>query len=247
MRPLIGVTPYFKDTPDRQNSCYAGFISPESSVTYVYYTRKVEEAGGVPVTIPYFNDGDALPKILSDRLDGILFTGGEDIDPKYYDELPAGSEASVRERDAQEIKLFDAFYSERKPIFAICRGVQLMNVFFHGSLIQDISSEGKGYLNHALQSEGGGFSVVHDVSVEKGTLLASLVGENAKVNSMHHQATRKVGEGLIVTAVSEDGVIEGLEHPDYPFMLGVQWHPERLNEEPHLNLFRAFVESAKSI
>ena len=121
-----------------------------------------------------------------------------------------------------------------------------MNVFFRGSLIQDIPSEGKDYLDHDQHSEGGGFTVVHGVSVKKGTLLASLVGEKVRVNTLHHQAARKVGEGLIVTATSEDGLIEGLERPDYPFMLGVQWHPERLNEAPHSNIFKAFVESAKN-
>ena len=246
MRPLIGITPYFKDTHDLKNAAYDGFISPETCVAYVYYTRKVEQAEGVPMIIPYFCDGDASARILAERLDGILFTGGEDIAPNYYGEHPAGSEASVMERDAQEFKLFDAFYSARKPILGICRGAQVMNVFFRGTLIQDIPSEAKGYLNHAQYSEGGGFTVVHSVSVEKGSQLASIVGEKVMVNTLHHQAVRKVGEGLVVTAISEDGLIEGLERPDYPFMLGVQWHPERLNEEPHFNIFKALVESAKN-
>jgi putative glutamine amidotransferase len=246
MRPLIGLTPYFRDTPDRLYSDCAGYISPETSVSQVYYTRKIEEAGGVSVVIPYYYDGDASARILAERLDGILFTGGEDIDPKYYGEIPAGAEAAAAERDVQEFKLFEAFYSARKPILGICRGSQLMNVFFRGSLIQDIPSEGKGYIDHTRYSEGGGFTLVHGVSVEKGTLLASLTGEKVRVNTMHHQAVRKVGDGLIVAAVSEDGLIEGVERPGYPFMLGVQWHPERLNDEPHLNIFKALVESAKS-
>jgi len=247
MKPLIGVTPYFRDTPDRENADYEGFISPETYVSYVYYTLKVEQAGGVPVVIPYFYDGDISALALAERLDGVLFTGGSDIDPKYYGEPIAGAKSIVAERDAQELRLFNAFYSARKPILGICRGTQLINVFFHGSLIQDISSEGKeDYLNH-FQSSEGGFSVVHGVSVKKEARLASLVGENVRVNTMHHQAVRKVGDGLIVSAMSEDGLIEGIERPDYPFMLGVQWHPERLNEEPHFNLFKAFVESAKSV
>ena len=244
MRPLIGVTPYFRDTHDRENAAYEGFISPETYVAYVYYTRKVEQAGGVPVVIPYFYDGDAPARALAARLDGILFTGGEDVDPTYYGEPSAGSKATVAERDANEFKLFDAFYSARKPILGICRGMQVMNVFFRGTLIQDIPSEGKGYINHFQSSEGRGFSVVHSVSVEKGSRLASLMGERVMVNTMHHQAARQTGEGLVVTAISEDGLIEGLERPDYPFMVGVQWHPERLNVEPHFNLFKAFVESA---
>ena len=246
MRPLIGITPYFRDTPDRKNSEFEGFISPETCLIYVYYSRKIEQAGGVPVVIPcYYNEHASIP-VLTERLDGILFSGGEDVDPKYYGEQPAGSEAATAERDAQEFKLFAAFYSASRPILAICRGMQLMNIFFHGTLIQNIPSEGKGYLDHA-NSPGGGFSVVHGVSVDKGSLLASLVGENVRVNSTHHQAVRKVGEGLVVTAMSEDGLVEGTERPDYPFMLGVQWHPERLNEEPHLNIFKALVESAKGV
>ena len=244
MKPLIGVTPYFRNDVGGESSRREGFISPEAYVSYVYYTRKVELAGGVPIIIPYFYD-KASVRLLAEKLDGVLFTGGEDIDPKYYGEAPAGSNAAVPERDAQELELFGAFYALRRPILCICRGVQLMNVFFHGSLIQDIASEGPGYLEHSQSSEGG-FATVHGVSVERGTRLASLVGESVRVNSMHHQAVRRAGEGLIVAARAEDGIAEGLECPDYPFMLGVQWHPERLNQEPHLNIFTAFVESARS-
>ena len=242
MKPLIGVTSYFRDTHDRKNEVYEGFISPETSVSYVYYSRRVEQSGGVPVVIPRYYDGDVSARILAERLDGILFTGGEDVDPKNYGEAPAGSEGSVAERDAQELKLFDAFYSARKPVLGICRGAQIMNVFFRGSLIQDIPSEGKGYLDHTQHSKGG-FSVAHSVSVEKGSRLASLTGDKVIVNTLHHQAVRKVGDGLAVSAISEDGLIEAIERPDYPFMLGVQWHPERLNEEPHINIFKAFIES----
>ena len=242
MRPLIGVTSYLKRYQDEKNSRFDGFLSPDF-ISYPYYTRKIELAGAVPVDIPYFYDMEASVKTLAGRLDGILFIGGEDIDPKYYGEPVAGSEKIVPERDSLEMQLFDAFYRARKPVLGICRGMQLMNVFFKGSLIQDISSEKKGYLEHVQSSEGG-FAPAHGVSVTKGTLLASLVGESVRVNTLHHQAARKVGEGLIVAAESEDGIIEAVEMPEYPFMLGVQWHPERLGEEPHFNIFKAFVSAA---
>ncbi|MDR2180800.1 MAG: gamma-glutamyl-gamma-aminobutyrate hydrolase family protein [Synergistaceae bacterium] len=244
MGPLIGVTTYFKDIDDKkeneEDARRRGFLSPEASVSYVYYTRKIEYAGGTPVSIPWFCQ-DASVRTLAERLDGILFSGGEDIDPQYYGEPVAGSEVIVPERDAQELRLFEAFYQARKPILGICRGIQLMNVFFRGSLIQDILSEEKGYLDHS-QSDEGGFEPAHSVLVEKGTKLVSLIGEEVRVNSLHHQAARKIGEGLVVAAQSEDGLVEALERPEYPFMLGVQWHPERLSGEPHSNIFEAFVE-----
>ena len=245
MQPLIGLTSYFVNTKDRDNKPLEHFLAPNVYVSYPYYPHKVECAGGIPVNIPYYAD-DATIGALAERLDGILFIGGEDIDPKYYGESFRGSEKVVSERDTLEFKLFEAFFAARKPILGICRGMQLMNVFFKGSLIQDILSENKGYINHSRSDDS--YGAVHKVQTVAGTKVHALLGGNAVgVNTLHHQAARKIGEGLVVAATSEDGIVEAIERPDYPFMIGLQWHPERLDMPPHFALFEEFVKAAKSL
>ncbi|GHS86415.1 peptidase C26 [Synergistales bacterium] len=242
MRPLIGLTSYYLNPKAPAKAPFRALFDESVYVSHPRYVANVEKAGGIPLDIPYFTD-DASVAALAEKLDGILFIGGEDIDPRYYAEPMDGSKDIVQERDDLEIELFESFYKARKPIFGICRGLQLINVFFRGSLIQDIPKEaeasGKSYLRHTRNDAKN--ETVHKVNTVKGTRLAGLLGESFGVNSLHHQATRKPGDELVVSAYSEDGLIEGLEHPDYPFLMGVQWHPERLSEAPHFKLFEAFI------
>ncbi|MDR3230667.1 MAG: gamma-glutamyl-gamma-aminobutyrate hydrolase family protein [Synergistaceae bacterium] len=241
MRPLIGITSYFLNTKDSSNRPLDRYLSSSVYVSYPFYVHKVERAGGIPLDIPYYLD-DASILALAGRLDGILFCGGEDIDPKYYGESIDGAQAAVPERDALEFSLFDAFFSARKPIFGICRGMQLMNVFFKGSLIQDIASEKGGYIEHSRSDDSCG--LVHKVEIVAKTRVRAILGEDTtEANSLHHQAARRIGEGLVVSARSEDGLTEAVELSDYPFMIGVQWHPERLGMPPHFALFEEFVRS----
>ncbi|GHV43973.1 peptidase C26 [Synergistales bacterium] len=245
MRPLIGLTSYYLNQKTPAKSQLRAVFDESVYVSYPQYVSKVEKAGGIPLDIPHYAD-DASVAALAKKLDGILFIGGEDIDPRYYAEPMDGSKDIVAERDDLEIKLFENFYKARKPILGICRGLQLINVFFRGSLIQDIPKEaeasGKPYLNHTRNDAKN--EAVHKVNTVSGTRLAGLLGDGFGVNSLHHQATRRPGDGLLVSAYSEDGLIEGLEHSDYPFLIGVQWHPERLSEAPHFKLFEAFIAAS---
>ncbi|MDR1731415.1 MAG: gamma-glutamyl-gamma-aminobutyrate hydrolase family protein [Synergistaceae bacterium] len=243
MQPLIGITSYFLNTRDKDNKPLERYLSPNVYVSYPTYVHRVERAGGIPIDIPYYLD-DASVFALAEKLDGILFCGGEDVNPQYYGEPVAGTKTVVPERDALEFKLLDAFFKLRKPIFGICRGEQVINTFFKGSLIQDIARENKGYIEHSRSDNPD--SPVHKIAVKTGTRLHSILGETTvNVNSLHHQAARTPGEGLVVSARSEDGLVEGLELPDYPFLLGVQWHPERLDIPPHFALFEEFIRSSR--
>ena len=241
MKPLIGITSYFLNTKDEKNELLKRYLAPHVYVSYPYYALQIERAGGIPVNIPLFAENASLNALVP-RIDGVLFCGGEDIAPDRYGETPKGAENWVQERDEFEFKLFKAFFEAQKPIFGICRGMQLMNVFFKGSLIQDIPSEDRGYLKHSQSDES--FSPVHAISTVKGTRLNALLGDDFRVNTLHHQAARQVGEGLDVSAHSEDGLIEAIERPNYPFMMGVQWHPERLSGEEQIVLFKEFIASA---
>lgn len=241
MRPLIGITSYYLDTDNEKKQYLNHCLAPNVFVSYPFYANKIEQAGGIPVNIPFLGD-EALDQLIQ-RLDGVLFCGGEDVEPKYYGEAPNGAEGFCPERDDFELKLFKHCYDAQKPILGICRGMQLMNVFFKGTLIQDIPSENKGYLNHSRIDAS--CQPVHGVSTVAGTRLNALLGEELHVNTLHHQAVRLPGEGLTVAAQSEDGLIEAIELKHYPFLMGVQWHPERLDgEASQTPLFEDFVRSS---
>ncbi len=208
----------------------------------VAYARAVEHAGGIPVLVPPLLDNGDAGRIL-DAADGLLLTGGEDVDPARYGAVRHATVTHVSEaRDATEIALIEAARGRKKPVLAICRGIQLMNVAFGGTLVQDIPSEHPGALSH---DEGDRQSArVHPVEIEGGTRLAHLLMASAiQVNSFHHQAPDRIGGGLRVAARAPDGIIEGLEWdtPDW-WAVGVQWHPEELDGKWEAGLFGAFVE-----
>ena len=179
------------------------------------------------------------------RCDGLLLTGGGDIDPKYYGQ-PRHEKCGEPNplRDTAELAMLKAFLPTGKPIFGICRGEQILNVALGGTMLQDISEMQK--VSHS------GFKkraqCVHTVTIREGTLLHDIAGTAAlPVNSMHHQAADLPGEGLLVSARSEDGFVEALELPDHPFCLGLQWHPEHLSAHDKLqqSFFDAFVEACR--
>ena len=181
---------------------------------------------------------------LQDALacDGLLLPGGGDIDPKFYgqERIPACGEPNVL-RDTAEPLLLRAFLAADKPVLAICRGIQLMNVALGGDLYQDIKP-----FAHVPHNDHWG--KIHTVTVRRDTLLSRILGQDTVlVNSQHHQAASRVAPGLEIAALSEDGFIEALEKPDATFCLGVQWHPEWLSDaDPaQQGLFGAFVEACK--
>jgi putative glutamine amidotransferase len=213
------------------------------------YSRWVREAGGLPFALPSVPVEAAVASAeayLAD-LDGLLLSGGDDVDPARYgqDRLPA-CEGVDDQRDAFEIALARGARRTGLPVLAICRGIQVANVAFGGTLVQDLPTQvGTKVLHRGTNDEP---APHHDVSIEPGTRLRDIAGAaTLAVNTFHHQAPDRLGEGLRATARSADGVVEGLEDPGHPFFVGVQWHPERTPGDPfQRSLFRAFLAAAQA-
>ena len=219
------------------------------------YPRAVAGAGGIPLTMPVGRSRELIAECVF-RCDGILLTGGDDIDPRLYGNgLPAKLRRTVSttpdggERDLRELILIDEIFRQGKPMLAICRGHQLLNAALGGTLIVDIPSQVPGALNHRRMDRRS--AMVHEVRLTQRSLLSKITGERTLgVNSTHHQAVSKVAEPLQVTAVSGDGIVEGMELkpeaiPLLPFLLSLQFHPERLVDRypEHRAIFCAFTQA----
>ena len=223
-RPLIGIT--------------CGSIGEGERVKYGQsrsYVKAIEEAGGVPLLIPPQSSIDELFEIL----DGILFTGGGDLEPTLYDPEDRGSEGIDSERDGLELALARRAADSGLPMLGICRGQQLINVALDGGLLQDVDEH---------RQDAPRAAASHTVEVEPGSRLAEIIGEQVEVNTFHHQVVdpERLGRGLKVTAFSSDGqrFIEGLESEDGK-ILAVQWHPEDMtDQEWSRRLFRRLIDSA---
>ena len=234
-RPLIGVT-----TSVTINQY------PERASVNASYLRAVQGAGGVPVPLP----PQLAPEIRDDlwrRLHGLLLTGGGDLDPGRFGEAPHATVYDVSAaRDELELGLTSAAIASDVPVFAICRGIQVLNVALGGTLVQDIPAEIGTDITHSQKEKR--HEATHTVSVSGETRLAHVLGaHDVRVNSFHHQSIKRLGRGLRDVAWATDGVIEGVELPDAPMLvLGVQWHPEDLvdHDPAAANLFRALVDAA---
>ena len=205
------------------------------------YTASLRRAGAKAVWIETEDWEKACSRILA--CDGLLMPGGEDVDPAYYGQTPTEKCGQiVKQRDEVEMKILEAFLPTGKPILGICRGEQLMNVYFGGSLHQDI-----GHIATCRHTDWRHKNLGnHKVTVSPGTKLAGIMQEETfTVNSLHHQAIDTAAPGLVVSAVSEDGIVEAVEHP---FCLAVQWHPEHMSAFSKLQrrIFDAFVRACKS-
>ncbi|HSS74702.1 MAG TPA: gamma-glutamyl-gamma-aminobutyrate hydrolase family protein [Gaiellaceae bacterium] len=228
MKPVIGITTYVEPASWGQWNLLAALI-PYS------YVRGVEEAGGRALLVPPSDDG--IEETL-DALDGVLFTGGSDLDPALYGADAHERTTGVRaERDSAELALLQAALARDMPVLAICRGSQVLNVARGGDLDQHLPDA----LGHEGHKERLGEFSDHEVGVESGSRLGGIVGERVAVKSSHHQGFGRIGEGLITTARADDGTIEALEDPSRRFALGVLWHPE---EGEDAALFKALVEEA---
>lgn len=208
------------------------------------YPRAVFAAGGMPVLYPPINDRDYIRKAV-DVSDGLILTGGADLHPSRYgeDSLPRLGRV-VRERDAFEWAVLETALEAGKPVLGICRGFQLINVFFGGTLYQDIESQGASAVRHWGKRPKE--ETVHEVHLLPGSHLNRAYGrETLLVNSFHHQALKTSGQGLRITATSPDGLAEGLEGEGKNLLLAVQWHPEMMFETcpEQLKLFSFFVQS----
>ena len=213
---------------------------------HVDYVHSVARAGGLPLVLSPLMDTDhAIHALIG--CDGLILSGGEDVDPSHYHAKPSEHLKEVDpRRDAFEFALFAAARDRHLPILAICRGLQLVNVALGGTLWQDLPSEFESRLNHDVGDRWDIRS--HSIAVDRDTQLHdAIASETLEVNSFHHQAIRDLAPGLTVTAKAEDGIIEAVEHYEDGWLLGVQWHPEsfwREADSRDLLLFRALVGRA---
>jgi putative glutamine amidotransferase len=213
------------------------------------YLESVRRVGGEPIEVV---PGGESPEHILARVDGLMLTGGGDVDPALYREAPhATFQAAETGRDAFEIALARAAVASGIPFLAICRGMQVLNVALGGTLIQDIPSQVPGALEHSVLQPR--FQIAHEVWVSKGSRLSALLadhmedGETCHVNSRHHQSVKQAGKGFEVTATSPDGVIEAMEKPDAPFCVAVQWHPENFWRTGEFrSLFEGLIQAASA-
>jgi gamma-glutamyl-gamma-aminobutyrate hydrolase PuuD len=212
-RPLIGITTYV--TPAKWS-----YWELEAALVPADYVHAVERAGGRALLVPPSDDG--VEETL-DAVDGLIFSGGSDLDPEFYgQEAHAETVGVVRDRDTAELALLEGALERDLPVLAICRGSQVLNVARGGDLVQHLP-EVTGDEQHKHTP---GTFADHDVSLDAGTRLGTLLGERAAVKSHHHQGFGRVGEGLRVVARAEDGTVEAVEDPNRRFAVGVLWHPE---------------------
>jgi len=249
MRPLIGLNTSLMELEEPLRA---------KALCHLKYIDAVSGAGGIPIVIPPYTDRSMLYDALS-RLDGFCLIGGPDYDPRKYGgrAQPPGEVMDGR-RHTFDVALAEILLNEKTlPVLGVCGGHQLINIALGGALVQDIASDWKSndsaVLKHSADEREGTASAGnvfrHDVRLTPGSLIARIVGaSNVTTNSWHHQAIQpeRLGRGLIATGWAPDGVIEAIESSEKPFVLGVQWHPERLTEEAqHDAIFKALVEAAR--
>ena len=226
--PIVGITSY------AENAAWGAWNVPTALVPLTY-VRAVETAGGRALLVP---PSERAVEQTLDALDGLVFSGGADLDPAGYDADPHPETNGIRpERDRAELTLMGAALERDMPILAVCRGMEIMNVLRGGDLVQHLPE----VVGDEKHKHTPGVFADHDVSVADDSRLARILGGRAPVKSHHHQGVGRVGDGLVETAWAEDGTIEGLEDPERSFALGVLWHPE---EDEDAALFRALVEEA---
>jgi putative glutamine amidotransferase len=225
---VIGITTY------AQEATWGGWTEP-AAFTPLAYVRAVEHAGGRPLLVP--PSAGAIQETL-DALDGIIFSGGGDLDPEVYGADPHPETKEIYpERDKAELALLQAALARDMPVLAVCRGSQVLNVARGGDLVQHLPE----IVGHDRHRHAHPAMADHEVTVEGESKLGSILGDRAPVKSSHHQGFGKVGEGLREAAWAEDGTVEALEDPSHRFALGVLWHPE---EGEDFALFKALVEEA---
>lgn len=240
-KPIIGIIPdYKKGSKDSYST------RPHYALR-CNYIEMINKAGGTALILPY--DFSSLDQYL-EMIDGLLVVGGFfDIHPKRYNETNVHSTVTLNEtREEFEFELTQKVLKTKKPILGICNGMQLIAVLNGGSLIQDIPSENKNYLNHEQSKSTipDSASPYHEVAIEAGTILSKIVGsQKIMTNSSHHQAIREVKAPIKITARAVDGIIEAIEDPTHPYCVGVQWHPEFDVSEADRKIFASFIEAAK--
>ncbi|HHW02434.1 MAG TPA: gamma-glutamyl-gamma-aminobutyrate hydrolase family protein [Thermoanaerobacterales bacterium] len=232
MYPLIGITTSY-DSENKKASLNRG------------YFRAVQQAGGIPVPVLPLDDKKVLLRLL-ERLDGIIFSGGPDVDPSYFNEEPHPRTGDIcPERDEAEVFLARESMRLSKPMLGICRGIQLINIALGGSIYQDIDSQIKKPLKH--RQDAPHWHASHEVEITcENSWLSEIFGtDRIRVNSFHHQSVKDIAPDLRVTAAARDGVIEAVEAKDRGiFCVGVQWHPEEMwyKDPLQFRLFEHFIK-----
>lgn len=227
-------------------------VNPENGgpCTGQAYLTALSACGAIPLILPHTLTKTECRR-LAGTLDGFLFTGGPDVHPFYFgEETLEGCGSQSPQRDRTELQLFTEIFACRKPILGICRGLQVINIALGGDLWQDIKQQTKRAVPIAHRQPFDSSVPSHHISIAENSILAAVTGcRQAEVNSAHHQAVRRLGNGLRASALASDGIIEAAEHPEYPFLLGVQWHPELLfRTHAHAKmLFSAFVSASAGI
>ena len=233
-RPVIGLTTYL-------TRAQMGVWDVRASFLPQVYFKGVTDAGGVAVLLPPQPvDSDIADSVL-DGLDGLLITGGNDVNPDTYGQEPnPNNDKPAPERDDWEFALLRGALARHLPVLGICRGAQVLNVALGGTLHQHLPD----VIGHSGHRAGNAVFTTLPVRTVPGTQLASLVGESVDARCYHHQAIAELGDGLVVSAWDADGVVEALELPGPGFVLAVQWHPEESLDD--LRLFTAIVEAART-
>ncbi|MGH2451556.1 MAG: gamma-glutamyl-gamma-aminobutyrate hydrolase family protein [Candidatus Limnocylindria bacterium] len=228
MRPIIGITSYAEEAR-------WGVWNAPAALIPLAYVQAVERAGGRPLLVPPSSDG--IDETLG-ALDGLLFSGGSDLDPDLYGADVHPETNGIRlERDRAELALLEAALARDMPVLAVCRGSQVLNVARGGDLVQHLPE----VVGDEKHKHTPGVFADHDVDLKEGTRLQRLLGDRAPVKSHHHQGYGTIGEGLVESAWAEDGTVEALEDASRRFALGVLWHPEAGED---FALFEALVEEA---
>ncbi|MGE5679103.1 MAG: gamma-glutamyl-gamma-aminobutyrate hydrolase family protein [Pseudomonadota bacterium] len=242
MKPIILVTPSYmgwKETESARNvtSCSNDYINA------------ITLAGGTPLILPYMEDEGDIEDILT-LAHGILFSGGVDVHPKYFNEPIIAENMTICDgRDIFELKLAGKVLPMDIPLLGICRGMQLLNIALGGNIYQDIDLQYKTDIEHSDKPGRKKCDLIHKVRIEPCTRLGSLYGSGLKeVNSFHHQTVKDLAPSLKAAAYSEDGLLEACEAEGERFLVATQWHPEMLAVEypEEMNLFKVFIENANS-
>ncbi|MGV8911948.1 MAG: gamma-glutamyl-gamma-aminobutyrate hydrolase family protein [Rhodoglobus sp.] len=234
-RPVIGLTSYLEQAQTGVWDLPASFLPK-------IYFEAVTDAGGIAVLLPPQPVDSEIAASIIQGLDGVILTGGKDVDAALYgEEAHPTADVPRKDRDAFEAALLRAAIEQNVPFLGICRGAQMLNVVLGGTIIQHLPD----VIGSTRYSAGGGQFLVNDVAVEPQTTLASLLGgdESVAVKSYHHQAIGTLAEGLIISGRGDDGVIQAVELPSVDFGVAVQWHPEEDAKED-LRLFTGVVEAA---
>ncbi len=238
-KPIIAITSSMDLNPNRLND--------NRTMVSLDYSNSVINSGGIPVILPITDNLEVIKEQVK-YFDGLILSGGGDPDPNLYGEDCLQELGDITpERDAFELVILEEFLKTKKPILGICRGLQLMNVFYGGTLYQDIK-----YVDTNIQHKQKWLADLptHDINILENNILFEIFGKKTRTNSFHHQMIKDLGRELTSIATANDGVVEAIQNKNYPFFYGVQWHPEMMASRGNLRMkkiFDKFIESCENL